>query len=291
MKFTDILKNMVEQAGVPVTEATIKAILDNPAVAAFEVDDAVSTRLTAPRLTMDAAKANPDLKNYYRKQVFDGGDSELSKLITELQLPDEVKTGLDAQDTFFKKIPYLVKEVQKLEASKVGATKKDKDTLTIEIDKLNAQIAAEKNGFATEKQKLLDGFEVERIGSEVNSILSTFKYPLPENTPDSTRTVYGRSFIEPVISEKGLKIVRKDGALALQTSEGTDYFENNVKVGVKDFIQKTLANAKALSASAPAAPAPQTPAFTPQGQNGHAPVNSQSFMSSLDSEIAAASQQ
>ncbi len=216
-KFNEVLKTMVEQSGVSVSDETIKKILDNPALASIEVDDAVSNRLTANRFTLDAAKANPDLKKHFTALALNGVDAEVSKTILELELGDEVKNEIESQDTTFKKVSALAKKVKELEAKKAGTSKVDKTKLEQEIEKLNNDIKTVKDSYTAEKTKLLGDFENERINFEVDTFLNSFNFALPKETPAETVRDFGRSLINKAFTDKGVKLNKKDGAIVLQT--------------------------------------------------------------------------
>jgi hypothetical protein len=248
MKLSELFKLIASQSGVAADDAGLKTILENTAISSLEVDDAVSTRLTAPRMTIDAAKNNPDLKKYFFAQSLDGIDAEVTRTMAELGLPEEAVTEIKGLEKTSHRVSALAKKVQALESAKVGASAGDKTKLAQDVTKLNEQIVALNNTYAAEKAALQSSFESERIDWNVDNILSGYKYSTPVDLDVNVLTA--KTLLNKSLQEKGLKIVKKDGNLSLQTSEGTAYFEDNVKVGIKDFASKTLANAKMLSGSA-----------------------------------------
>lgn len=285
MKITEVLQNFATQSGVPADNAAFNTLIGNAALASIEVDEDLSKMLTASRISMDAAKANPDLKKHFRKEVYDGLDAEILRTMGELELPDEVKTEINGESSHYKKVSLLTKKVKEIESKKVGATTVDKDKFNEQINALNTQIAAAKGAFNTEKEQLLAGFENERIDMTMNTMLSAFTYATPKEVPMDVNVTMGKTIVNGELSKKGLKIVKKDGVMKLQTSEGTDYFENNVAPSLNDFVQKSLANAKILSASK-GTDTPATPAHVHQSQgNGQGNVNTSEFDLAINKSI------
>jgi hypothetical protein len=280
-KLTEVLKSIASQSGVSETE--LQSIMENSALASIEIDDAISTRLTVPRLTMESAKANPDLKKHFTAQALNGVDSEMQRLMNDMGVSAEIQTEINGLDTTFKRVPALMKKIQELESKKQGAGSEDVAKMNQKISDLNAELAKTNETFANERTQLKNGFEQERVDFEFNNILGAFNYALPKETPIEAVKMFGRTIAENGMREKGVKIVKENGSLVLKTSEGTDYFENNVKIGVNDFVQKTLANAKVLSVSGT-----QTPPATQvvQQHNSNPSVNASEFNSVIDKAIA-----
>lgn len=245
MKIKDLIKSIALQSGVSETE--IKTLLDNTTLDSIEIEDAVSTKLTAPRLSMDAAKNNPDLKKHFTALALNGIDAELERTATEHGLTAEEISELKALDSTSLRTKTLVAKVKALETAKAGAGTADTVKLNKQIEDLNNQIATERTSKVSELAAKDASLENERIDWTLNSMLSNHEYATPVDKEINILTA--KTLISKSIQEKGLKIVRENNGLSLKTSEGTDYFDNNIKVGVQDFTTKVLANAKLLKAS------------------------------------------
>ncbi len=288
MKLTEVLKSVATQSGIAETE--LKSILDNASIASIEVDDAISTRLTAPRLSMDAAKANPDLKKHFTATSLNGVDANVTRLLEEFGIDAEHLTDINAKDaegkyimSTFKRVETLAKKIQEIESKKAAAPTGDVKKLNDQLITLNAELKTAKESVVARETELKNGFEKERIDWAFDGILGSFNYALPKETPVDAVRAFGRTIAEKALQEKGLKIVKENGALSLKTSEGTDYFENNAKIGLNDFVQKTLANAKVLSASSTQTTTTQQTTQTHQAQPD---VNTGDYMRVLDKAIA-----
>lgn len=245
MKIKDLIKSIASQSGVSETE--IKTLLDNTTLDSIEIEDAVSTKLVAPRLSLEAAKNNPDLKKHFTALALNGIDAELERTATEHGLTAEEISELKALESTSKRVSAITKKVQALEAAKVGKGTADTEKLNKQIEDLNNQIVSERNSKVSELAAKDASLENERIDWTLNSMLSNHEYATPVDKEINILTA--KTLINKSIQEKGLKIVRENNNLVLKTSEGTEYFDNNVKVGVQDFTTKVLANAKLLKAS------------------------------------------
>lgn len=274
MNLAEILKSAAQQSGVSETE--LKPILDNATLSSIEVDEAVSTKLVAPRLTMDAAKNNPDLKKHFSAQVIDGFEAELYRTATELGLDADAVSEIKGLDSAFKRVSGLAKKVKDIEAAKAGKGSADTEKLNKQIEELNGQILKVREETAVQLQAKDASLENERIGLTLNNMLSNYDYAT--NVDKDINITLANSLIQKELSAKGLRIVRKDNTLALITSEGTEYFDNNAKVSVNDFAARTLANAKVLKAS--------NSGTTTQTQRHQPVINKDNPIKNADSIIA-----
>jgi hypothetical protein len=208
---------MVEQSGVDVSEATITELLGNPAFASMDVDDVVSTKLTAPRLTMDAAKANPDLHKHFSALALNGVDKKIKEFATTFGLSKEELDELESEKSSYERVGLLAKKVQAIEAKKASAPSKDKETL-------------------------LNGFENERLGWKLDAVYSEFIPQMNKDIKANVNLSIAKQYVTDAMQSKGYKIVNKEGNLALVTVEGNEVYENNIKLSLKDFATKVLAN-------------------------------------------------
>ena len=276
-KLAEVLKSIALQSGVSETE--FKSVLDNPALASIEVADDVSTKLIAPRLSMDAAKNNHDLKKHFTALALNGVDAELERTATEMGISVD---DLKALDSTSKRIGHLTKAIQEAESKKSGSKGADTEKLTKQIEALNADILKERNDKIAELKAKDDSLETERTDWTANGILSNFEYATAVDK-DINVTV-AKALINKELQSKGLKVTRKDNVLSLLTAEGTEYFENNAKVGYQDFATKVVANAKLLKASNSTPPAKGTPTRTQSTQTGKGFDNADAIIAELESK-------
>lgn len=279
-KLSEIFNTLATASGVDPNDAALTAILGNASLASIEVPDEISNRLTAPRLTMEAAKANPELKSHFTAQALNGVDAYLEKITSEYGFDETAKSEFKAETNTTKRIALVAAKIKALEAAKVGTTGGEKDKLAKDIETLNGQLATLKESHENEKTQLLAGFEKERINYDLRSMALGYNLNLPDSLPADSKYAAVKALLDGSLTEKGVQIVRKDNALTLQTSAGTDFFDptTNQKVSVSDFFQKELANKGMLKAASATTQTQQTTQQTQSSQGGgnnktwHVPV-------------------
>ncbi len=249
MKLKEILAKMIANTGVKVDDAAIKTILENKALENIEVPDEISTKLTADLLTIESAKQNPILNAHFKSTILDGLDKEVYRAADEFSLSDDDKALLKAEQSSYKRASLLAKRVQELESAKSKATKGDKDTLTKEIEKLNLEIKTIKDTTDKTLKDKESAFEGERLNWKLDEVYNQFIPKMDAKNPAKVNRIIAREFVTDELQKKGLKIVNKEGNLSLVTKEDTEYYENNQKISVEDFVSKKLANEKLLEAS------------------------------------------
>lgn len=249
MKLKEILEKLAQRSGVNLNEEAIKKVLDNPTLATIEVDDVVSKQLTQEMLTIEAAKQNPELQKHFTAITLNGLDAELETTSTKLGLTDEDKLALKAEKSSYKRVGLLAEKIQALEAKKAGASNKDKDALSKDIEKLNADILTERTKYASEKQQLMNQFDGERTNWKLESVYGNFLPQMDEKNSAKVNLTIARTIVAEELQKRGYKVVNNQGNLSLLTSQDTEVFENNQKIDFQDFAQKTLANEKLLTVS------------------------------------------
>lgn len=265
MKLADYFKSVALQSGV--TEIEIKELLDNAEFAKLEIPDAVSTKLATPLLTMESAKNNPDLKRHFTAQVLDGADSEMKTIMSSYGFDDTTVSELSKLGSY-KRIGAIAEKIKTLEASKIQGKTVDTEKLNQEIEKLNGEMAKMRDETVKQLSDKDASLETERTGYLLSGIFSEFDYAT--NVDKEINIQLANSLFNKEVQAKGLKVVRENNTLAFKTNEGTDYFDNNVKVPVKDFASKLLANAKVLktSDSTQTTTTTATPQFTQTANTG-----------------------
>ncbi len=261
---------MIERTGVSVSDATIKTILDNPVLASIEVDEDVSKKLLQEMLTLEAAKANPDLLKHFQHSILSTLDLELDNASTKFELTDEDKAAIKAEKSSYKRVAILAEKVKALEAKKASAGTKDKTELEKEIAKLNGELKTVKESGETEKNTLLSNFAAKELGWQVESVFGNFIPKMDKKYNPKVNLNIIKTIVTDSLTKDGLKVVNKDGNLNLLTAAGTEYFDSktNVKVGFEDYVTKTLANEKLLVASEPPPKKDPTRNTPPANNNG-----------------------
>lgn len=256
-KLNEVLKSVFSQAGVNISSENATKILDNAQLASIEVDDAISNTLTATRYTLEAAKNNPELIKHFKASILNGVDSEIDRTANEFGLTEEDKTEIKLADSSFKRISVIAQKIAKLTEQKAGASKSDKDGLSKEIETLNSQILNIKKEYADKESRLMADFDNERMNYKLDGIYSQFIPKMDDRYSADINSTIAKTTVSKALQSKGLKIKNIEGNLTIVNAEDAPYFENNNKIGVEDFVSKTLANEKLLNATPKGTPSKQ----------------------------------
>lgn len=261
---------------------------DNPAIiemqkklAATEVDDTFVSKVNEfkSRLTIEAAKNNPDLKKHFTATVLNGLDTELSNTMNELELAEEIKQELLAEKNSYKRSSLLAKKVKDLEAAKVGANKGDKAEMQKQIDALNQQILSEKanttNAIQAKEAEYKDRFK----GMLMNQFLSS--KPIVEFAKDESYLL-AKTKIVNELKAKGYNVELDNENLRLTNTDGSDVYVENKKIDFNTFAESVLANNKLIvTAQTSGSSNPKTITPNPAITNNNK-VNTSKFSAAMD---------
>jgi len=243
MNALELLKTVAAHSGISSEDAGLQQLLGTKSLQSLEIDEEVAKKMTAPRLTMEAAKSNPDLKRHFTAAALNGVDAKVKSLLTSDLLEDEFKTSISQVNTY-DNISALTDKILALKTEKVGQTASNQHTINKEIVRLNEELKAEKEL----KTKMSQDFEAReksnRTSWEVDKIYSTYlnDLALDEKIPAKIRLATAKSAIDMMMSDRGLKVnIGESGNLELLNKEGQPYFtESNIKPTVEDFIKSGL---------------------------------------------------
>jgi len=245
MQLGDLLNKLAVQGGIPATDKELIALLSNAAISTATINDEFANKLQSGLLTIEAAKNDPTLKSYFTALALNALDSELEGLMNEFEIPDEIKTELKTEKSSYKRAAALTKKVKELESKKATASGEDKSKLAKQIDDLNRELSTVKQNFDKEKSEMIESHKADRINWELNNYFNGYSYVTPISKEANIKVAQG--LINEELIKLGLKIENTDNNLKLLTSAGTDFYQNNQKVNVKDFIDKTLSTHKVIA--------------------------------------------
>lgn len=247
MKLNEQLKLVFQKLGVDTFSAEMQTILGNASLTSIEVPEAVSNVLASEFFTKDSAMQNPDIRSAIRAEALNGVDAEVDALATKFGLDTDTITAIKAEKKSGKRYAALVEKVAELKEKSALATGKDKDVLSKQIEKLNADILAAKTDGDTRVAQIEKLRKTDKIGWELDGIYNNYEYALPTDKNISIQAA--KSIIEGISKEKGLRFEISDKGVQILTNEGTQYFENNIAVTPQDFIKKNLLEKKVLKVS------------------------------------------
>ena len=266
MKLGELINTLAKFSGIPEDDGQLKSFLSNTSVIDYDVPVEMAQKLQSLTnlISKESAKNNPEIKGHYFSQAYDGLDRELSGLMNELELPEELKNKLIAEKSSTKRATLLAKEVRELEKSKSSAGKEDKNEIQRQINELNAAILTEKENTQKTVNDLTGKYEGKIKDLHLTNILAAYNYA----TPISKEANIGlaKSILTNEITTKELQIVNGENGLSLKTKDGMDYFVNNQKLETKDFVEGVLASHKLLATAPPA-----TPPANPPSTGGQTP--------------------
>lgn len=268
----ELLNKLAIQSGIDANDEGLKALLSNPTVSAYDVPDAIASSIQSNLLTVESAKHNPTLKSHFYALAYNGLDTELNGLMTELGIDDTLKSELMKETSSTKRASLLTKKVKELESKKANGDGGDKTKLTEQINALNEQIANEKQSRTELETNLRKGFLDEKKSLLLENILSGYNYAMPISQEANVMTAV--NLLNSELAQQGLKVdLTEDNKLSLITSEGTKFFDKNVAVDVKTYVDGVLGKHKLIQTKPANQPAP---APTPQAP-GQQPVSSSNF--------------
>lgn len=262
MKLKDFTINALKVAGV--TDAELTEIVNAPNADEVVLSDDLIKKFNTGILTLDSAKANPNLKSHFNAQVYNGIDALVARIVEENDLDSLSKFDIDSEKSTPKKIELLTKALNK----KVGTGKAPANA--DEIKALNDQLLKLKTESELALKNKENEFENTLIQMQRTQYLSSKEYA---NIPAEQKEIgikIANEFINTALNEKGAILVRDNGVLKLKSAKdpSLDYYENNKAVTYNDFADGVLAQNNLLKVQTqpptgkPVTPTKTTPAGT-----------------------------
>jgi hypothetical protein len=285
MKLNAFLTSLAKKTGLDLTKPEFKDALSSE----IEIPDAMATTIETGLMNEEAAKNNSRIRSAIKAEVYNGVDSDVNSVIEELGLDDDAKTTVLSEKKSIDRIKKLASHLT--EQSKKAAKEGDKtqaDALKKQVQELNDQIKTIKQTSQQQIDQLKADNENSLIGFNVKALLGTKQFVLPDAMSPAEKVEMVYSILNNELSNKGLKLIRENGNLKLQKTDGTEaYDDKNNKLELPSFIDGALAQRGLLKVSDPK-----------QGQQGNGgapgnvtgggqlPANYQQQISALDKEIA-----
>lgn len=244
----EFLTILLNKAGAKVDDEAIKTALSTPELANLQIPDELITPIDNGLLSLKDAKNNhPEVKNHYFSQAYDGLDKELSRFMDEHKLPDELKTELLGEKSSTKRAVLLAAKIKNLEEQKASSGKGEKDTLQQEINRLNAELRAEKDKEAAIRAEHKKEITQVQMNHHLGTLLGSYKTKfdeLPANVKESTL----KAIINSSLAADSAELTVDDaGQLILRKKDGTNFFgEDNRLLDPKSWVEKILARDKIL---------------------------------------------
>ncbi len=206
----------------------------------------------------------------------------------EIGIDDAGKAEISGEKNTHKKIGILTKKISDLESKKAAAKSGDKKDLTDEINNLKTQLSAAVKAGQDELAALRSQHDEQLTGLEYKTNLSGFNFAFPETIDQKIQVDTVLNTIRESMNVDGVKIVRKDGQLALVLAkDGSDYFDkSNNKIDLKSYTEQNLAQNNLLKTSDPEPSGSGNPGQRQTILPGNAgSLNQKSWLSAIDSQI------
>lgn len=266
VKLNVILKKLIEQSGIDANSDAVKPLL----ALDLDVTDAEATKLTGfldTALTLDGAKNNSHLKDHFTRNSLLPIDSEVERLATEFGYDSSTIDELKAEKSTYKKITKLAAKIKELEVAKAWGDKKGKDALTIEVEKLNAQILSERKTW----EEKVAATQAEAANSVLDFAVSAelAGQVYADAIPESIRVTGAKDLLAKELAAKGAKIIRTpENKIKIVNAANPEltYMENNKEVPFVDFAKKAIHPMLKVSDAGAGKPNPIKPII--QGQEG-----------------------
>ena len=269
----DIIEKLAKLAGIDAQNDDFLKLIQNKILADTSIPEKLQdlfSNALSKLFTIEAAKNDPELKKHFTALALNGVDTELEKIIDTYDLDNETKTLLKNTESTYKKVtilPNRLKEKyeQLLAEAKKGKGGEDTEKLKTEITNLNTQLKELKESTVEKNlyEKALSDHANQIFDMSIKTLISS--KPLLESLPRNVVIAAAKQVFDETLGQKKLKVVNDNGNIKLQTSEGTDYFENNEAITIDKFTDKLLADNKLLQVSG------GDSAITSQGDNSPSP--------------------
>jgi hypothetical protein len=253
-KLGEILKDLIQKAGYDPKEAQFADILSIQTEMPREVSEAFGGLMS-----LDAAKNNTTIKNYFYAMAYAGSDKEMLKLADVFEFGDEQKQQLKEERSSGKKYEIFgqflkdrIAEIQKeATIAKKSGDKEAEKALNDEIVKLRETLVKkeeEKNNAIAQKIQEHNNYILDK---EIDSAFNTFKWS--DNYPSEIRPELSRIALNKMLDKMNAKVVLDDkGKPKVVKAENTEfeYFDNsNKKVIFTELAAKVAAENKFLAVS------------------------------------------
>lgn len=272
MNLADLINQLAKTAGIPEDNEEFKVLVQVKELATTNIPEDLGKSFTdsleGGLLSLDAAKNNKEIKDHFTALALNGVDTEIEKVIAEMDLDEETKTLLKNTDSTYKKVSLIPSRLKTKYEGLIEAAKKDGGTADPEkLKVLNDQIASLNTELGTLKESTVDKglydtalttHSAQILDMNVKTLLAGRK--LTSTLPRNVAIAAAKNVFDEELKAKGISLDATDG-LRLKSADGTmDYFDkNNQQVKIDDFIDTLLAENKLLDVSPPGGNPPPGP--------------------------------
>lgn len=242
-----ILNHAFTVAGVKADNNDLKAILTNPELSKVQVPDELVTAIETNLMSEASATAKVGAK--LKAEALNGANVHIKRL-AEQDFKDDATflAELEAEKNPGKQAEMLAKKVREVEAARAKAPEADKAELLKQINELKAAKAQIETAKAQELDSIRSQHDSELTNMIIRQQLAQVKRPSAyKDLSDDLWVAMVETALKNEMSASKVKVVRKDGSLTLVQEDGSDYFDKNVKVDFKGFVDATTSKHKLVA--------------------------------------------
>lgn len=243
-KIGTLLTAIAKKIGIPTDTPEFIDLLG----ANLDVPQTLADAFNVDILTFDAAMNNPRLKSHFYATSLNEVDRRLLDSMNDLQFSDAAKTEITALKSTFERIDLFNKKIKELTTAKSEATGQEKNTLTAQINALQAQIAQMKSEAAQQVQAIQETHSQEMYDLYLNGKIAARKLDTSVY-PEQVMQDIARTYINSALQEKKIKPVYANKAVSLRQAQTPDlevYVDNKIYT-LDSLIDEVLAANKLIS--------------------------------------------
>jgi hypothetical protein len=235
----DLVKKLMAKAGV-----THAGDLTN------DIPDEVATALDNQLLTIAAATNNhPDVKKVYFSQAYNGLDTEMGRLMDELNLPENIREEIQQAGVpdgksgtpTTKRIVALVKKIKEISEKSVPADAAKAKEMQTTIAELHAKVKAEIDKQGNLQKEYDDKIRKIEVRTKIEKELSKYKTVYDDLDPVAKDAAIHALLNKSLQDIDADFTFDKNGNLSLVKKDGDSVFgDNHTLVTPQSFMDKAL---------------------------------------------------
>lgn len=261
----DFINTLATNAGIATDNSDLKTLLADARLSQITIPEPVAQGIQSAHLTLESAKANPDLIKYFRANNLDPLDKQLFSTLAELGLEEDSYADIKGEKSTYNKVTSALKKVAELKskaatAAADGATGKAAQ-YEKQVVELNKEIAKLKDAHNYEKAELAKSYDNKYQQRILNEILLGYEYAGEQ--PKEVQVELAKLLLNKHLTQNKWETRLENDNIGLVTSEGTKVFDNNKEITIKALADKIVSENKLIKVNAPQTPG-VTPKTTPQ---------------------------
>jgi hypothetical protein len=251
MKLNEVISTLAIASGLDATDTALLQAMES--TKNIEIADALAAKMTSPRMTLEAAKHDPDLARHFKQQALNPLDVEIETEALEAKLsPDKVLALRGERNTYEKRRMlnrFMREEAANAEAPKGARTSEEVERLNAELAKEKEEKALIQKQAAEEKKQIRVQMELEKIfGSYLDNDRLNFAKDM--NPEIKLRTA--QLTVEAWQKKEGVTFDVSDDGRVVATKEGLQYHDplTNKPVTPAEYVRSKFIADKILKETA-----------------------------------------